>query len=484
MGSGIKNNWDPDDKLNRRESGVFLTNYLTSRYAAMRIKNQQDSFVLNIRAGWGYGKTFFLTRWMQDLRDSDYPVVYFDAWSNDFADDPLIGFIDAINEGLSDFFHKKGLASKTFDDAISLGKKLIKPVGVGVAAILVKQLSGIPLDKIKDSIGFDESAVDASDEVSSLISKCADIALEEHKGRRETIKAFKSRLSELINELNGASGIQLPVFIFIDELDRCRPTYAIELLEAIKHLFGVPGVYFVAATNIEQLGHSIKVVYGDGFDSDRYLKRFFDSEYSLPAPDKMGFSAVLFEKFGLINFRNYYSVMQANLYPDADRDIQVFTWICDGFDLSLRDREAVVAALFAVLASIPSGEEVHIFYLIFLIAIRHVSAEVYDELSNSRWASSVVVEKVKPLIVRDIIFRERDLGGGKDGEVNIFSVFKFYCTLSRLSVRQVSEQSQNRHEWPGRIVGALERSQKGAGSSERTKLESYESRVRHAGQLI
>ena len=85
--------------------------------------------------------------------------------------------------------------------------------------------------------------------------------------------------------ING-SNREKTVIIFVDELDRCRPSYAIELLERIKHLFNIGGLVFVLALDREQLGHSIKAVYGNGIDSDGYLRRFVDFEYQLKNPEK------------------------------------------------------------------------------------------------------------------------------------------------------------------------------------------------------
>jgi predicted KAP-like P-loop ATPase len=62
----------------------------------------------------------------------------------------------------------------------------------------------------------------------------------------------------------------------VDELDRCRPTYAIQTLELVKHLFNVPGLIFIFALDIEQLSHSVQTVYGQNMDAQGYLCRFFD----------------------------------------------------------------------------------------------------------------------------------------------------------------------------------------------------------------
>jgi hypothetical protein len=91
-------------------------------------------------------------------------------------------------------------------------------------------------------------------------------------------------LKEVISS-DSEGKLEKPMFVFIDELDRCRPTYAIELLETVKHLFDIPGLIFVIATDTEQLQHSIKAVYGEGFDSNKYLYRFFDRTFTLKQPD-------------------------------------------------------------------------------------------------------------------------------------------------------------------------------------------------------
>lgn len=70
--------------------------------------------------------------------------------------------------------------------------------------------------------------------------------------------------------------------IFIDELDRCKPSFAIEMLERIKHYFDDERIIFVVSLNKEQLIHTISNYYGSEFDATRYLNRFFDISVNLP----------------------------------------------------------------------------------------------------------------------------------------------------------------------------------------------------------
>ncbi len=75
------------------------------------------------------------------------------------------------------------------------------------------------------------------------------------------------------------------VIIIIDELDRCSPNYSILLLERIKHYFNIESITFIFSVNLKEVRHSIIKHYGDGFDADRYLDRFFDIKLSLPEVD-------------------------------------------------------------------------------------------------------------------------------------------------------------------------------------------------------
>jgi hypothetical protein len=103
----------------------------------------------------------------------------------------------------------------------------------------------------------------------------------QHKRHKQFTQDFKKQARELVDfALEDNPNKQ--VFIFIDELDRCRPTYAIEMLETVKHLFDIPNFIFVLSTDTSQLQHSIKAVYGHDFDSHEYLSRFFEQRLTLP----------------------------------------------------------------------------------------------------------------------------------------------------------------------------------------------------------
>lgn len=88
------------DVLDRKKEGDFLTTLLTSRYERYKDSEEPNTFVLNLHAEWGLGKTFFLKKWAEDLKIAGYPVIYFDAWQNDFCEHPLLAFLSELKEGL------------------------------------------------------------------------------------------------------------------------------------------------------------------------------------------------------------------------------------------------------------------------------------------------------------------------------------------------------------------------------------------------
>src|SRR5690606_11772240 len=81
------------------------------------------------------------------------------------------------------------------------------------------------------------------------LDKLFDTSLEEHANYLRAIEELKAQLGRLLAYLEENAKARLPMFIFVDELDRCRPNYAIELLEGLKHLFDVRGLCFCVSTN-------------------------------------------------------------------------------------------------------------------------------------------------------------------------------------------------------------------------------------------
>lgn len=180
-----------------------------------------------------------------DLKHSYLPV-YYNAWLYDNHGDPLMSLLYVIVKKCGIW-----IDSKLTKDKIEKLKDLIKSVQVSLG------MFSIGGDKVIDSF------------IEKDIFK--DIQLAED---------IRQKVKEIFNEIIEEQTQKL--VIFIDELDRCKPSYALEMLERIKHYFDDDRIIFIVSVNKEQLIHTILNYYGNGFDSTGYLNKFFDLEAHLP----------------------------------------------------------------------------------------------------------------------------------------------------------------------------------------------------------
>ncbi|CUB03761.1 KAP family P-loop NTPase fold protein [Marinomonas fungiae] len=265
--------------IKRKELAERFTQYLNTR------DTEEHAFPVNLNGAWGTGKTFFVNNWKLLVKDQGHIGIKIDAWESDYLDDPLTIIIAEIIEQLkgrcNDLqFHEQ--EKKVANALVQLKSAL---------PAIAKALIGIFLGK------------DAADSIGSIVEAIAKTGIEHQKyepdlnmgelgleatrahiRHKQFIKDFKDEVGKLV-DIAQPNKTDKKVFVFIDELDRCRPTYAIEMLETVKHLFDIPNFVFVFSTDTKQLQHSIKAVYGQDFDSHEYLSRFFEQRLTLPEPD-------------------------------------------------------------------------------------------------------------------------------------------------------------------------------------------------------
>ncbi len=303
-----------NDLLNRKESAQILTELL---------KSTEEPLVLCVDAPWGEGKTTFLRMWEEHLRSERFPTVYFSAWENDFSEDALVSLLAELEHGLEMLLVGKSTARKVFNVMKELGAGLVK---IGIPAAAKAFTAGL----------LDLNAV-AKSAFADLSERFAQEQIKKYESSKHNVADFRKKLEEFAAEIGKTEGGEeqrvLPLVILVDELDRCRPTYAIEVLEKVKHFFNVPNVIFVLALHKEQFEHSIDRIYGHQLDVQGYLKRFIDLDYTLPKADKAAFCTPQFERFGLKEFfeRGY-----------ADEHHQLLTTLSELFSIlgcSLREQE-------------------------------------------------------------------------------------------------------------------------------------------------
>lgn len=392
----LEKNWS-DDRLQRYKSADFLTQYLLGHYASHK-ESTANGFVLNVNASWGFGKTFFLERWAQDLKDRKYPVVFFNAWENDFSAEPMAVFLDDVETQLSPFLNRDNKAKKKLAKTMAAAKGLLKPSVPLLLSILVKKLTNESIENFEATCDLELPTDEVSGAVAGLVSTAAEQMIVESKKTKQAIKLFKTNLEQLIRQMQDMESVELPLFIFVDELDRCRPDFSVKFLEIVKHLFGINGVYFVIATDTGQLGASIKALYGESFDSDKYLHRFFDQEFSLPEPTHNGFSKFLLSKMPANLITKLYCPLDESIYPQVEQPLFLFSLFSQYFKMDLRGQERAYGLLEAVVTSY-NGKKIYLPWLLYLIMIRVKSREIFDVIKPKGFNLNEINKQVSDIDV-------------------------------------------------------------------------------------
>jgi hypothetical protein len=330
--------------------------------------------------------------------------------------------------------------------------------------------------------------------ISTLVSRVAEEALKEHKEVVECIGTFKTNLRDLISYISkNDPSTKLPFFIFVDELDRCRPNYAIELLENIKHLFGVNGVYFVVATDSAQLCHSIKVVYGGDFDAEKYLKRFFDQEYNFISPGHDQFADYLLEKLSLKRSDTLLSPLSHDLCDSRDPIVEVFSKFSSYFKLDLRGQEQVAKTLKTIL--ILSGDrKLHMPLILYLLMLKNLGGDWFDKF-HAGYKKGHTPKAIKDLdktgkVNSEIMVRTRinqKGGAAKTVSITIMEVVEGYCKFADQTYSDV----RDREDGPNHLLRSIKSqvaestlTNDGKASSVLNDLLNYPDYIRQAGRLF
>jgi len=379
----------PADKLDRARYATFLSRLLAQEGfdESRPDEEQKKNYVLNLNAEWGAGKTYFLKRWSQELI-VNYPVVYIDAWQQDYSDDPFLTVIAGIIKQLQ----RQAKFNITIPkSAVSM----FKAVAPAIAQGLTKKISGIDLDELHTLLFSDEEIEDdqkqnsnklTGSDFSPAVKALAQNLIKDHEAKNKSIEVIKSKLADWVCKFEEQEGKSLPIFIFIDELDRCRPSYAVEMLETIKHIFDVKGIVFVVATDTEQLQHTIKSIYGEGFDAKVYLGRFFNSRYSLKRPVLKDFLSVHSDttKFETA----YLESKNIELLPrtkTSETTLANISVVLDAFQVSARTAIQITERITAIIVNLPNGKKVDVLVLAILFCIHEKDHPLYEEIINGRF---------------------------------------------------------------------------------------------------
>lgn len=324
-----------EDKLNRKEYVNFIKHLITN---SSKYKRRGDSkaYIIAVDSAWGTGKSYLVELLHESMNgENDYTTVKYNAWKNDYCSDafsPL--FYDILR-----------------NSAFDLSPDIIDSVESIVKAF-VKDAYDMTVTKVAKTIGV-TATLEATEEEFKKVLLLDIPILKKINHERASFEEFKTYLAEGLEKSNKH------LVVIVDELDRCKPTFAIKTLEIAKHLFDVTNITFVFALDIEQLSHSIKCVYGQDMDAAGYLCRFFDYITKMPSADvgvyiENGLKDILQE------FPNTIDIEQIKSY---------FLELYKAYNLSLRDLDTLLQSYKILLGyflhkyKVMGAHYIYLFYL-------------------------------------------------------------------------------------------------------------------------
>ena len=264
------------DKLGIKQHVTSFANILKQE----KYVENGTSKVYSISAEFGVGKTFFCERLADILEQDDVPVSMLNIWKMDFYDNPLVPLLIKLEETYSQ--QSETVRTKKF------------PNPDGLLRVAKSIIAGINLDAQIPGVGemnINGEKMVNTNEILKQNSTQKSI-YDEYKTFEEELHKIKSFLE------NWAKSLERPIVVIIDELDRCRPDYAVKTLETLKHFFDIPGFVFVLAIDEGQLKSSVETLYGTK-NFDGYKRKFINNSFVLPEPDKVKFTEYLYAKSGL-----------------------------------------------------------------------------------------------------------------------------------------------------------------------------------------
>ncbi len=282
-----------NDSLNRKKDIINLAKYLNAI---------DENYIISLDGKWGSGKTFFVkqlqyvlendcheffketdNRILEKLKEKYIPV-YYNAWANDDHDNIIESLIFNILNQFPQFKNKLNLKNQNFRKIVEDIMKNI--INKGSLDFITKDT----LDNIKDIDAFAKNVI--------------------------TYEEKKTCLDNIFNDLIKEDGRLL---LIIDELDRCKPDYAVKILETIKHFYNNNKITIIVSTDNKQLSNCVRKFYGYDFDGYGYLNKMYDAVISIN-----------------LEKRNKYLEIYCDFYDEEDFVSYVNFFLIDYYDLGLR----------------------------------------------------------------------------------------------------------------------------------------------------
>lgn len=350
------------DALERMEAVDFLSGLID--------RSNSEPLVLAIDAPYGSGKSTFVEMLRLKLDAKNYQTVYFDAWRADHVSDPLVAMVAALDSVMPKMDGKKNKVQSS----LNIVRKVAGVVGRRgvVAAVKVATVGAVDLEEDVEEILKDFAGEATSDLVG------------EFQKEEKLIECFREALERFVNALPSIDKRNTLIFI-IDELDRCRPNFAISLLERVKHMFDVPNIVFLLSVDKQQLEAATAAIYGERINASEYLRKFIDLEFGLAPPTSDRFINSALTRAGL---DDVFTSRENNSETRSDRKnfVSVMFALSIIFGLSLRAQERCITRLRLVLEQTTEDNYLDPEHVALLIVLRLVDRSLFSGVVSGQVA--------------------------------------------------------------------------------------------------
>lgn len=339
-----------------QDNDIFTRKKLSQQFESI-IRNSDDpSLVLALDDDWGNGKTTFLKLWENEIiTNGEFEVVYFDAFKNDYQEDAFLALASAIYPKIDSEQDKIDYLEAAKD----AGKFLLKTgLKVAIGAATMGVLKGGD---------FEDAADDVKASLEVPLDKLIENKIKSAEIEVSVIEHFKDTITK--------SAKNKKIIFIIDELDRARPDFSLDLLEKIKHVFSAEKVVFLLSLNKEQFKKSIQKRYGD-INAETYLSKFIHFWFTLPkVTDHEGKNKTNKTFIDHINKK----LKPKNDFRDA---VNLLSIILERTNSSLRDCERCFSTLLLVSASINGStpDKMYQYGIAILTFLKIGRPEVYKKV--------------------------------------------------------------------------------------------------------
>lgn len=307
-------------------------------------ENSENGLVILLNGSWGSGKTTFLNELEKYINESELYELFsnYNSYEYDFYENAYLPFFASIENKIklkSEFNNLIKCTSKNvFNGVITSSYAIINS--------LLKKNLNLDINDIKDNL----------------------MGIQNEELLQE-FKVFKKCKEKIISSLEKKCKKKPQIFI-IDELDRCKPNFAMDTLEIVKHFFDVENCIFIIAVDKLQLEESVKTIYGQEMNAEKYFSKFFDYQYNL------------------FPF-NFDEIIDTRDIEDIKKFIKRSTGFFNYLNVSIRDSKKIFSDFVYKYRKYSKEDNIwtedQSLFIIFLLTLKYVDLLFYTELINGNY---------------------------------------------------------------------------------------------------